>query len=100
MLRFIEGHFYLNCFASAFSEIIGFVLAGILLKFCGFNLALVLSYSLAIGGSCGLLSSFSSSSTTEKYLEIAGLCLVARTGICCAYNILNFSNTRMFPPDV
>ena len=55
MLRFIPGDFYLNCYASACSEILGFIFAAILLKICGFNLSLVAAYVMALCGSSGLL---------------------------------------------
>ncbi len=94
MLRFLPGDLLSNAFASAYAEILGVLVSGILYHFLGLNFSLFTSFMISTVGAYLLLDGQVDWFLTSIY------CFAARTGICLSYNILNFNSKRMFPPDI
>ena len=94
MIRFLPGDLLSNAFASAYAEILGVFVSGILYHFLGLNFSLFTSFMISTVGAYLLLDGQVDWFLTSIY------CFAARTGICLSYNILYFNSKQMFPSDI
>ena len=82
----------MNAFASASAEILGATVGSLLQKVVGLKIALIFSFSLST------LGAFNIWYFGNRFLAYTPLmCLGARTGVTSAFNIVYYSNSRIFP---
>jgi len=90
-LKYIEGDLYLNSIVSSISEIIAYVISGLLCKRLGLKLSLRLSLLAAFFGMICLILF----DNANRYI-IAFFILGSKFGISAVYNIAYIGNTELF----
>jgi hypothetical protein len=77
----------MNAFASAAAEILGAFFGGLWYRVTGLNIALIISFSIGTAG--GICIMFYGA-IYPHYMPI--MCIVARTGVAAAFNIVYYGN--------
>lgn len=91
-LKYIRGDFYVNNVTSQVTEIFANIVSGLVFKYLGFNMTILLSYSLSLAG---MISLTFSTTTEQAWLSL--FILGAKYGICQLFNLGYIGNTHLFP---
>ena len=94
-LKYIKGDIYVNGTVAAVSEMIAYVVSGVLVQFMGIKSTLMSSYSLAFIGMVALIFA-----DARDQLMIALAILVCKFGISQAFNVAYVGNIALFPVSI
>ena len=96
-LKYIRGNKYINGIISSSSEVVAFVLAGILIEVIGVKITLIGSYIL---GLAGMITLIATRNITDNQIALSFMILGAKFGVSVVFVVAYVGNYSLFPGSI